>query len=499
MLLTDLLKNLDYECLSGTTECDVHEVVNDSNQASADDLFICISGAKSDGHDFISQVIAKGVRVLVVEKNVHKDLVGDALVTIIKVSCTRYAMAIIAANRFRHPADEIRTIAITGTKGKTTTTYLIKSILEQAGYQVGLIGTIEIIIGEKHIPAANTTPESLILQSYLREMADSGLDIVVMETASQGFKLNRTAGIIFDIGIFTNLSSDHIGPNEHADFDEYLSCKRMLFRQCKKGIVNADDPHYQKMMEGHTCEVITYGIEPVSEREPADLYAKDLALYRESGSLGVHFTLGGLLNFDVSVASPGKFSVYNALAAILVCRHFGVSEDIIGLALKKAHVKGRIEMVPVSDEFSLMIDYAHNAVSLESLLRSLREYAPGRLICLFGCGGNRDKQRRFEMGEASGRLADFTIITSDNPRDEDAQDIIAEIKQGMMKTNGKYIEIIDRREAIAYAVRQGRAGDIIVLAGKGHEDYQEIKGVRYPMDEREIIKTCYHTNTRILS
>lgn len=504
MILKDLLHNLEYKCLYGSENCEVSEVINDSRKVIGGDLFICISGAKSDGHDYVTQVIEKGARVVVIEKDIARDLFDKLEVTVIKVPCTRYAMAIIAANRFGCPADELKTIAITGTKGKTTTTYLIKSILEQAGYKVGLLGTIEIIIGDKHIPAVNTTPESLLIQQYLREMVDAGLDVVVMEAASQGFKLHRTAGINFDIGIFTNLSPDHIGPFEHEDFDEYLSCKQMLFRQCKKGIMNMDDQHYEEMIEGHTCEVATYGFGDASSQRQglrhrqADLYATDLHLHREKGSLGVHFRVGGLLSFEAFIASPGTFSVYNALAAILVCQHFGVPTAVIFKALENAHVKGRIEMIAVSDDFSLMIDYAHNAVSLESLLESLKEYRPGRLVCLFGCGGNRDKARRFKMGEVSGRLADLSIITSDNPRDEEPQDIIDDIKSGISKTSGEYIEIIDRREAITYAIRNGRAGDIIVLAGKGHEDYQEIKGIKYPLDERTIISNVLrmmkHTN-----
>ncbi|MCL2050149.1 MAG: UDP-N-acetylmuramoyl-L-alanyl-D-glutamate--2,6-diaminopimelate ligase [Lachnospiraceae bacterium] len=488
MLLKDLLDNLNYECLRGSVDCTVGAVRNDSRKVEAGDLFICVSGMKKDGHDFIMSVIKKGVRALVVERDIAdsaSDIFAVHGVTVIKVSCTRYAMAQIAANYYRHPAKELKTIAITGTKGKTTTTYLIKSVLEQAGYKVGLIGTIEIIIGEKHIPAENTTPESLLTQKYLREMADIGIQVVVMETASQGFKLHRTAGIVFDFGIFTNLSPDHIGPGEHEDFAEYLACKRMLFSQCKQGFINVDSEYYPEVIFGHTCEITTYGIE-----NNADLRGSEIELYRENGNLGVHFKVEGLLSFGASVASPGKFSVYNALAAILVCRFFDVPVPVIFKALRNVSVKGRIEMLPVADDFSLMIDYAHNAMSLLSLLKSLKEYQPGRLVCLFGCGGNRDKNRRIKMGEASGKLADLTIITSDNPRDEEPQDIINDIKSGIAKTNGEYVEIIDRSEAIAYALNNGRKGDIIVLAGKGHEDYQEIKGKKYPMDEREIVKKC---------
>jgi UDP-N-acetylmuramoyl-L-alanyl-D-glutamate--2,6-diaminopimelate ligase len=311
-------------------------------------------------------------------------------------------------------------------------------------------------------------------------MVEAGMEIVVMETASQGFKLQRTAGILFDIGIFTNLSPDHIGANEHADFAEYLSCKKKLFEQCRLGYVNADDEHWQAVTAGGSCEITSYGIKSV-----ADLCASDLSLYRDKGSLGIRFHIDG--KEPSAIAMPGTFSVYNALPAILVGRHFAVPLELANRALANIHVKGRIEMIPVSDEFTLMIDYAHNALGLESLLKSLREYQPKRLVCLFGCGGNRDRERRFRMGETSGRLADFSIVTSDNPRYEEPQAIIEDIKTGIARTAGEYVEIPDRRQAIAYAIEQGRPGDIIVLAGKGHEDYQEIKGVKYAMDEREII------------
>ncbi|MGN1147560.1 MAG: Mur ligase family protein, partial [Lachnospiraceae bacterium] len=328
----------------------------------------------------------------------------------------------------------------------------------------------------------NTTPESYLLQEYFRKMADAGCDTVVMEVSSQGLMLHRTQGFVFDYGIFTNIEPDHIGVGEHASFEEYMACKGLLFRQCRVGIVNGDDVHCDTVTKGHTCTLEKFGL-----NEGNDLRATDLHLVKKPGELGVSFTTKGLLEMEVEVTTPGRFSVYNALTAMAICRHFGVSEANIKRALLAAKVKGRIEMVKVSDEFTLLIDYAHNAMSLESLLKSLREYEPHRLICLFGCGGNRSKLRRYEMGEVSGKLADLTIITSDNPRFEEPQDIIEDIKIGMAKTDGKYVEICDRKEAIAYAIDHGEPGDIIVLAGKGHEDYQEIKGVKYPMDERDLI------------
>ena len=476
----ELLQKIDYTCIRGSVDTSVSEVVYDSRKIKKDCMFICICGYVSDGHDYAVEAVQKGAAVLVVQKDVEVPKGSD--VTIIKVPDTRYAMAFISAAYFGYPAKQLKVIGITGTKGKTTTTYLIKSILESAGYKVGLIGTIETIIGEEHIPANNTTPESFVLQQSFRRMADAGCEIVVMEVASQGLKLHRTQGFTFEIGIFTNLSPDHIGPNEHADYEEYRMCKGLLFKQCRLGIVNIDDAEAQNVLEGHTCEVETYGFD-----KTADLYAEDLQLVKKPGELGIDFLVKGKMDFRVEVPTPGRFSVYNALTAIAVCRHFKVEPAMIQKALLSARVKGRIEMVPVSDSFTLLIDYAHNAMSLESLLSTLKEYEPERLVCVFGCGGNRSKLRRYEMGEVSGRLADLTVITSDNPRFEEPLAIIEDIKIGMAKTQGAFVEIADRKQAIAYAIKNGQPGDVIVLAGKGHEDYQEIKGVKYPMDERVLI------------
>ncbi|MBP5198355.1 MAG: UDP-N-acetylmuramoyl-L-alanyl-D-glutamate--2,6-diaminopimelate ligase [Lachnospiraceae bacterium] len=480
MILSELLKDIDHECIKGDCDREVTAVVYDSRKVNDGCLFICIEGTARDGHDFAAEVVKAGAKTLVVSKDVPE--VMDEDITVIKVSDTRYAMALISAAWFSHPAEHIKTIGITGTKGKTTTTYQVKSILENAGYKVGLIGTIEIIIGEKHIHAVNTTPESYVLQEYLREMVDAGLDCVVMEVSSQALKMHRSAGILFDFGIFTNLSEDHIAPGEHPDFADYLECKSRLFSQCKVGIVNGDDPYANDILKGHTCSVETYGF-----GRDNMLRAEDVELFRRGDVLGVSFNVKGLMDFPCEVPLPGRFSVYNALTSIAICRHFNVAVENIENALKNIHVKGRIEPVKVSDDFTLLIDYAHNAMSLESLLSTLKEYEPKRLVCLFGCGGNRAKSRRYEMGEVSGKLADLTIITTDNPRFEEPEDIIKDIITGIDKTGGKYVSITDRKEAIRYAIEKGQKGDIVVLAGKGHEDYQEIKGVKYPMDERDFI------------
>lgn len=481
MKLTDLLCKVDYKCIQGDEDREIGRVVYDSRKIEEGCLFICIRGANFDGHDFAAQAVENGAAALVVSREIPK--IADKNVTVIRVEDTRYAMAFISAAYFGYPAEKLRVIGVTGTKGKTTTTYMVKSILENAGYKVGLVGTIEVIIGKERIHAGNTTPESYALQEYFARMVEAGMDAVVMEVSSQGLMLHRTQGFVFDLGIFTNLEPDHIGPNEHASFEEYMHCKGLLFKQCRVGIVNGDDSHVDAVLEGHTCQVERYGI-----GENNDLRAENVRLVRKPGELGVAFNVEGLMDFEVEVPTPGRFSVYNALTAIAICRHFNVREDDIKRALLAVRVKGRIEMVKVSEHFTLLIDYAHNAMALESLLTTLREYEPHRLVCLFGCGGNRSRQRRFEMGEISGRLADLTIITSDNPRFEEPQAIIDDIKTGIAKTDGAYVEISDRKEAIRYAIAHGQEGDIIVLAGKGHEDYQEIKGVKYPMDERVLIR-----------
>ncbi|MDO4176305.1 MAG: UDP-N-acetylmuramoyl-L-alanyl-D-glutamate--2,6-diaminopimelate ligase [Bacillota bacterium] len=485
MLLAELLKDLKYDLVAGNLNTEVSQIVLDSRKASEGCLFVCVRGAVVDGHKFAGDVAKAGAAVLVVEEEV--DVEGP---TVIKVPDSRYALACISAAWFGHPARELKTIGITGTKGKTTTTYMVKSILEKTGHKVGLIGTIEATWGDVSIPAANTTPESYLVQKYFRQMADAGCDAVVMEASSQGFMLHRTAGFTFDYGIFTNIEPDHIGPNEHKDFEHYLECKKMLLNQCRVGIVNRDDEHFNQIVEGAGCEIETYGIDNAkADIDPAkDLRAENMELVSRPGYLGIKYDVRGMMDFPVEIDIPGKFSVYNSLTAIAICRHFDVEPAAIVSALKDVQVKGRVELIKVSDDFSLMIDYAHNAMALESLLSTLREYNPHRLVTVFGCGGNRARDRRFEMGEVSGRMADLTIITSDNPRNEDPQAIIDDIKMGISKTDGKYVEIINRKDAMKYAIENGEPGDIIICAGKGHETYQEINGVKYDMDERVLIK-----------
>lgn len=484
MYLDKALEQIDYTCIQGDVHISVTDLVYDSRKLTENGVFdnwvfVCIKGAVYDGHDYLDQVIDKGAIAIIVEKDVSvpKD------VTVIKVANSRQALAHLSAAYFDYPATKLTTIGITGTKGKTTTSYIIKSVLEKNGIKTGLIGTIETIIGDQVIPAVNTTPESYVIQETFAKMVEAGCQCVVMEASSQGFKLNRVDGFTFDYGIFTNIEPDHIGPNEHKDFEEYLTCKSQLLKQCKIGIVNIDDSHINEILQGHTCQVESFGFS-----EKADIRARNIRLIDKPGYLGVSYEIVGLINCNVEVNVPGKFSVYNSLSAIALCRHFNIGIEEMKCALNDIKVKGRVEMLPVSNKYTLMIDYAHNAMSLKSLLTTLREYNPKRLVCIFGCGGNRSKDRRYEMGEVSSNLADLTVITSDNPRFEEPQDIINDIIVGVKKGPGKYIDIIDRKEAIRYCMKHAKEGDLIVLAGKGHEDYQEIKGVKYHMDDRELIQ-----------
>ena len=492
MLLRDLLEGEEAGLLWGEEETVILGVAMDSRNVKIGELFVCVEGAFSDGHEFVREALERGARALVIRRkdelflSALRDLCereNSNCKAVVLAEDTRIALAHISAKWYGNPAEGLKTIGITGTKGKTTTSYLIKSILENAGRRVGLIGTNEVIIGRKHLHTLNTTPESLLLQKYLREMVDEGADTVVMEVSSQALKLHRTEGILFDYGIFTNLSPDHISPSEHRDFQEYLECKSLLFRQCEKGLINGDDPYAEKVAAGHTCRVETYGLDHKNQ-----LWADQLQFVMKDGRLGVSFQVKGTMDFQAYLPLPGKFSVYNALAAISICRHFRVRESDIQRSLLAAKVRGRIESVPTGKDYVILIDYAHNPMALGSLLESLKIYHPKRLICLFGCGGDRPVLRRRAMGEISGRLADITVITDDNPRSEDPAKIREQIREGVEAVGGEYVVIPGRREAIAYCLSLAKKGDLIVLAGKGHETEQEIKGSFYPMDEREIVR-----------
>lgn len=487
MKIKDLLKELDYDLINGSIENEIENIRYDSRKVDKNDLFICITGTVRDSHDYIADVVSNGATALVVTdlSKVPSSVKLNNNITIIKVSDSRRAMALISTAYFDYPAKKLITIAITGTKGKTTTTYMIRSVLEKCGVKCGLIGTIESIIGDEKIPSENTTPESYIVNEYFDKMVKCGCKAVVMEVSSQAFLMSRVAGIEFDYAIFTNLSQDHVGPGEHESFEDYASCKAMLFKQAKIGIFNIDDAHADFMMKNATCACFTYGV------SAGDYCAQNVELFTDKDSMGVAFDLRGKTAVDgVRVHIPGDFTVHNALAACAVA-HMVAGEEAFNshilAALKDVRVKGRAQLVPNSLGVVIMIDYAHNAVSLESILTSMKRYDVGKIITIFGCGGNRSRDRRFLMGEVSSKLSDLTVATSDNPRDEEPQDILNDIITGIKKSDGEYVAIIDRQEAVDYAVSVAKPGDVILLAGKGHEDYQIIKGVKYHMDEEELV------------
>ena len=481
MKLKKICEEIEYTLLQGSMETEVRDIIYDSRKIAQGTMFVCMVGAVTDGHKYIPDAIEKGASVIVLEKEEEAAQIPETI-TVLKVESARRALAYMSAALFDHPARKLVTIGLTGTKGKTTTTYMIKKVLEMAGKKVGLIGTIGAMIGEEHLPSKNTTPESYELHRMFAAMVEAGCEYMVMEVSSQGLKLDRTAGIQFDYGIFTNLSPDHIGPAEHESFEEYMECKSLLFRQCKVGIVNADDEHVDGILKGHTCIVKTFSAE-----KEADLMASNIGFINEDGKLGMHFDVTGCMECQAKVHIPGRFSVYNSMVTMLVCHLAGIGQEAILEGLSKVQVKGRVEMLPVSKDYTMIIDYAHNEVSTRSVLTTLMEYHPKRLICVYGGGGNRSKLRRYDMGEVTGEMADLCVLTCDNPRDEDIRDINNDIKVGLAKSNGKYIEIDDRKEAIAYCMMNAQPGDMIVLLGKGHENYQEIKGVKYHFDEREAV------------
>ena len=479
MKLKELFEGIKYTLIKGDIQTDIKDIVYDSRNVKDGVLFMAIPGSVVDGHDYVKDAIKNGAKAVLISK----DMKITEDVTVIKVEDTRKILSKLAMRLFRYPQSKLKTIAITGTKGKTTTSFMIKRILEVAGYKCGLIGTTGVYIGDKVYSAKNTTPESYETIRYMDEMVKKKMDFMVMEVSSQALKYDRVNDIIFDYGIFTNLTQDHIGENEHPNMEDYILSKAKLFNQCNHGIFNIDDSHFYDMIQGGDAAINTYGYD-----ERADLRVKDIKLLRDKGFIGIELTTDGLVKDTFKISSPGKFSSYNAMAAILTTHMLGIDDKYIKKALADFHVKGRVEPVYVSDDFTLLIDYAHNGVSTESILSTIRDYDPGRIVTIFGCGGNRSKDRRYEMGEMAGKYSDFCIITEDNNRYEEFDDIAKDILIGMHKTNCEYTIIPDRKEAIKYAIVNGKKGDIIMLIGKGHEDYKEIKGRRYPFDERVIIK-----------
>ena len=483
MELKEILLGLEGLKVKGTLDLEIKGIENNSKDVKEGFLFIAIKGFSTDGHQYVENAIENGAVAVMVEEGCNlKELKIPANVTVIMSPNTRRALAITASNFYGNPSRKFKLIGVTGTKGKTTTTFMIKEILEKAGKKVGLIGTIATYINGKKIKDSDrTTPESLELQRIFAQMVDEGVEAVVMEVSSQSLKLHRVDGCEFDIVLFTNFSEDHISKNEHPDMEDYFQSKLKLFKMCKVGIVNTDDLHGAKIPGMFPdSDITTYGIDNY-----AKLLAKDITITNSYVDFKVKITDK---NERVKTGIPGRFSVYNSLDAICVAQKFGISPEIIKEALLEVRVPGRSELVDNKLEIPIMIDYAHSPESLQNILQAVKSYTRGKVISVFGCGGDRDTSKRPIMGEISGRIADFTFITSDNPRTENPEKIVEEIEEGMKKTKGKYKVVVDRKEAIKEAIQMATKRDIIVLAGKGHEPYQEINGVKHSFDERIIVR-----------
>ena len=481
MNLKNILQGIENIKGKGNFDIEIENIDSDSRKITKNGLFFAIKGFAVDGTDYINSAIENGAVAVVIEdeKDIKKiNNIND--ITIALVPNIKKAMAISACNFYDNPSKKLKLIGVTGTKGKTTTTFMVKEILEKQGYKVGLIGTIANYIGEVCLgDSSRTTPESIELQKLFARMVEEKCQVAVMEVSSQSLKLDRVYGCDFDIGVFTNFSEDHISEHEHPDMEDYFKSKCKLFDMCKTAFINVDDLYGEKLKKIIPCEFATYGID-----NTCNLLAKDITITNSYVDFRVKLTER---NERVKVDIPGRFTVYNALAAISIALKLGCSSDSIKEALLEIKVPGRSELVPNKKGLTIMIDYAHSPESLENILSAVKSYTRGRVISVFGCGGDRDTSKRAIMGEISGRIADYTIITSDNPRTEEPKLIVDEIENGIKKTKGKYEVVVDRIEAIKTAIKMAGKTDIIVLAGKGHEPYQEINGVKYPFDERKIV------------
>jgi len=475
MQLSQLIEGLETKQISGEIDIMISDVAYDSRKVKKNSLFVCIDGTTADGHLFISQAFENGAVAFLTSREVEIPK-GT---TEIRIENTRKGLAFVVDKFFNHPTGSLPLVGVTGTKGKTTTTFMIKQIMETAEKKVGLIGTISNMIGDEILYTERTTPEAYDLQALFSDMLDKKTDIAVMEVSSQGVMLDRVTYCDFEVGVFTNIESDHIGPNEHKDFEDYFSNKLAFLGMCKRTLINADMHYFDRVCAASPKGYLTYGIE-----QKADISAKNIIAKPDSIEFDV---VSPWWSDRVILSVPGLFNVSNALAAIGVCALMNIGKEEIIKGLSTFKVKGRTEIVFSNDKFTVMIDYAHNAMALKSLLEAVRSYAKGRVVSLFGCGGNRDRARRFEMGEVSGEFADFTIITSDNPRNEEPEAIISDIETGMKKTKGDYLKITNRPEAMKYAIEHAKQDDIIIFAGKGHETYQIFKDKTIHFDEREIV------------
>ncbi len=501
MVLSGLLSHVGYTRLRGNARCEVTGITCDSREVKPGDLFVCLAGCKQDGHRFAKEALRRGASAVVMEEGNRETEQLERQFsrpegrrkegTLVLVASTRRAFSPLAAAFYGYPLRSMTSVAVTGTKGKTTTAYMLRGILEEAGHQTGLIGTNGAFIGERKLPLSHTTPEAHELQRILREMRDSGCSHVVMEVSSQGIKMERVAELHFTCGIFTNLSPDHIGPGEHENFEDYLYQKSRLFLNCDTGIINRDDKWAKDVTARASCRLVTYGL------SEGDFHGADLARYKNGRMLGCEYRLvraggewdsgreGTSPEETIFLPLPGEYNIRNSLAAIAAADRLGVPAEQAAKALGKVRVPGRMEVVSGSNHLWVIVDYAHNEDSMEHLLKTLKSYEPRRLICVFGCGGNRSKLRRTGMGRAAGHLADISVVTEDNSRYEKLSDILSSIEAGIKESGGSYVTIPDRREAIGYAIRHGKVGDIIAIIGKGHEEYQETEGRRLPFSDRE--------------
>lgn len=478
MKLIDVLKNIKYEVINGDNLfVEVKDICYDSRKVKEGDAFVALVGIDTDGHKYIDKAIENGACCCIV----CKDVCVNSNIPIIKIENTRQQLSYLSANLFENPQKDLIKIGITGTKGKTSTAFMIKEILEIAGFRVGVIGTIGTYINNKLFQHKNTTPESYQIQKYMRLMVDSGVKYLIMEVSSQALKVGRVNNIIFDYAIFTNLSIDHVGPREHPTFDDYIQSKALLFKQSKIGILNKDDSKYNEMVREAQCKIYTYG-----KNNDCDLIIDDINYIHNNDFLGIDITTKGIVNDKFLINAPGGFSSYNASGAILLCKLLNIDMNIIKQGLKTFKVAGRCEIIN-ANKFKVVIDFAHNKISMESIINTMRQYNPNKIIAVFGCGGGRSFERRYELGEISGKLADLTIITTDNPRYDDIDEINRDIAKGIKDNNGKYVIIKDREEAIKYAMNIACCNDIILLLGKGHEKFQEINGHVDCFDEEKIV------------
>ncbi len=480
MKLIEILNGLDFTS-PAFSDREIKDIAYDSRKAGDDIIFVCLTGAFADGHKYAQSAYEKGSRVFVCEKEV--SLPDDAL--IIKTENTRAALAKMSCNFFRNPSRELDVIGITGTKGKTTVAHLIKFVLDRAGIMTGIIGTVGASYGDTILPTVNTTPESYELQKMLRMMADGGCKAAAIEVSSLGLKAHRTDGTEFAFGVFTNLYPDHIGTNEHESFEEYAYWKTQLFPLCKTTVVNIDDPFSEKIKEKASGEIITYGYD-----EKADYILGKCEKLKKGNILSMTFDVlakGEEKHFTVGL--PAEINCHNSLVALAIAENYGVSDKVIAEGLASVFVKGRCEIVRECEDITVIIDYAHNGVSLKSIIDTANDYEHNRIITLFGSVGGRTECRREELGCVSGALSDFTIITSDDPDFENPLKICEEIASYCKKAGGEYIIIPDRAEAVNYAIKNARAGDIVILAGKGHEEYMKIEGKKIPFNEKaEVLK-----------